>query len=84
MGTDTIFCNYKNHNFKTDDIKKLDQHFAEYEHEYDLKIKCASCTKKIHIKPVIKLNPNSRRIPRGFVCNECKDKIKNTKEVKAK
>lgn len=71
------------HDFSTNDIKKYDKHCSELEHEYDVRIDCANkCGKRIHIKVKQKLVPEARRIPRGYVCNDCKKKILSTEEIK--
>ncbi len=70
------------HKFSTDDIVKWDKHCAELEHEYDSRVDCAGlCGAKLHIKPKIKLAPEAGRIPRGFVCNDCKEKINTVPEI---
>jgi len=71
------------HDFSTDDISTWDKHCAEYEHEYDLHTICANgCGTKIHIKPKQKLSVQAKRIPRGYVCADCKDKINHVEEIK--
>lgn len=71
------------HDYTTTDLKKWDEHCAELEHEYDLHVSCANgCGKKLHIKPTQKLSKESGRIPRGYVCNDCKVKINNVEEIK--
>lgn len=71
------------HNFSTNDIEKWDEHCAELDHEYDLHTNCANgCGKKLHIKPKQKLSKESNRIPRGYVCTDCKIKIQNVPEIK--
>lgn len=71
------------HDYTTDDIISWDKHCAELEHEYDLHIECANkCGKKLHIKPKQKLSIQSKRIPRGYLCNECRIKVQNVTEIK--
>lgn len=71
------------HDFTTTSLDKWDNHCAEIDHEYDLHVSCANgCGKKLHIKPIQKLSKEARRIPRGYVCNDCKDKISNVSEIK--
>jgi len=69
------------HDFSTDNITEWDKHCAELEHEYDLHTEC-DCGKKLHIKPKQKLGSNSKRIPRGYKCTECKQKVIDTPEIK--
>jgi len=70
-----------NHSFSTGDIKKWDKHCAETDHEYDLHTEC-DCGKKLHIKPKQKLGPKSKRIPRGYKCEECKKKVTDAPEIR--
>jgi len=71
------------HDFSTDDIKSWDKHCAELEHEYDLHINCSNgCGVKLHIKPKQKLSAESKRIPRGYLCADCKSTIKDVVEIK--
>ena len=71
------------HDFSTSDITKWDKHCAENEHEYDLHTPCASgCGAKIHIKPKQKLGAEAKRIPRGYLCDGCKKKVKEAKAIK--
>ena len=50
--------------------------------KYDVHIDCANkCGTKLHIKPKQKLGVESNRIPRGYVCSNCKDKIENITEI---
>ena len=71
------------HDFSTNDITESDKHFAELEHEYDLHIPCANlCGKKIHIKPKQKLDVKAGRIPRGYLCKDCQEKVKTAPEIK--
>lgn len=70
------------HNFTTDNIEKWDKHCSSKSHEYNLRILCAnSCGKTIHIKPTQKVS-NSNRVPRGYLCNDCKKKVQNVPEIK--
>lgn len=70
------------HNFSTDDITLWDKHCAEIEHEYDLRAYCATgCGEKIHIKVTQKLSIKSGRIPRGYMCSNCRDKVPNITEI---
>lgn len=71
------------HDFSTDDIIQWDKHCAQLEHEYDVHTNCSNgCGVKIHIKPKQKLSKESYGITRGYVCNNCKDKIKSVPEIK--
>lgn len=71
------------HNFSTNDGELWDKHCSDMEHEYDLHINCANgCGKKLHIKPKQKLSKESFGIPRGYVCNDCVDKVKTVPEIK--
>lgn len=71
------------HDFSTDNLTKWDEHCAEFEHEYDLHIDCSNnCGKKLHIKPNQKLSVKSNRIPRGYVCSDCKVKVQSVPEIK--
>ncbi len=71
------------HNFSTDDPVKWDEHCAEIEHEYDLHINCAGgCGTKLHIKPNQKLSKESKRIPRGYMCADCKKNVQDVEEIK--
>lgn len=70
------------HDFSTDTIAKMDKHCEEVEHEYDLRVDCATgCGKKIHIKVKQKLSVKSGRIPRGYMCKECREKAINPTEI---
>ena len=70
------------HDFSTSDIEKYDKHCAELEHEYDLHTPCANlCGHQIHILPKQKLDPAARRIPRGYLCDDCKKKVKDAKAI---
>lgn len=70
------------HDFSTDDIVKWDKHCAEIEHEYFLHVDCATeCGKKIHIKVTQKLSTKAGRIPRGYMCKDCRDKVPNITEI---
>jgi DNA-directed RNA polymerase subunit RPC12/RpoP len=78
--TDTFQCGL--HNFSTTDITKWDEHCAETDHEYDLHINCANgCGTKLHIKPNQKVSKESNRIPRGYVCSDCKDLVQTVPEI---
>ena len=79
MSTGTFQCGI--HDFSTDDIKKWDEHCKKNEHEYDLHTEC-DCGEQLHIKPKQKLGPNSKRIPRGYKCEECKKKVIDAPEIK--
>jgi len=71
------------HDSSTDSITEWDKHCEENEHEYDLHINCANgCGKKLHIKPNQKLSKKSYGIPRGYVCEDCKDKVQAVQEIK--
>ena len=71
------------HNFSTNDIISWDKHCAELDHEYDLHVNCSNgCGAKLHIKPKQKLSVESKRIPRGYLCAECKNTVKNAPEIK--
>ena len=71
------------HDFSTNDVEKWYKHEAELEHEYDLHILCANgCGTKLHIKPKQKISKESRGIPRGYVCKDCKSKIVDVPEIK--
>jgi len=69
------------HDFSTDDIKKWNEHCIMIEHEYDLHTEC-ECGKLLHIKPKQKLGLSSKRIPRGYKCEECKKKVVDVLEIK--
>ena len=78
---DSFKCNL--HDFSTSDTEKYDVHCAELEHEYDLHTPCANlCGNQIHILPKQKVAKEARRIPRGYLCNDCKKKVKDAKQVK--
>lgn len=78
---DTFKCNL--HDFSCSDITKWDEHCAELEHEYDLHIPCANlCGHQIHILPKQKIAKEARRIPRGYLCDDCKKKVKDAKAIK--
>lgn len=71
------------HDFSTDDPVKWDEHIATEEHEYDLHISCnGGCGTKLHIKPKQTVSKESKRIPRGYLCNDCKEKVKDVPEIK--
>lgn len=71
------------HEFSTSDPEKWDKHMAEFEHEYDLHIPCANlCGKSLHLKPKQKLSPLANRVPRGYLCPDCKEKVKEAPEIK--
>ncbi len=81
MSSGTFQCDI--HDFSTDDIVQWDKHCAEIEHEYDLHIQCAGkCGVQLHIKPNQKVTLDSKRIPRGYMCSDCKSKISDVKEIK--
>ncbi len=66
------------HDFSTSNIEKWDEHCAKKDHEYDLHVPCANkCGKKIYLKVKQKVAVDSNRIPRGYVCVDCKKKIQN-------
>jgi len=69
------------HDFSTDDITQWDEHCSEFEHEYDLHTEC-ECGDTIHIKPKQKISLKSKRIPRGYKCEECKKKVADAPEIK--
>lgn len=70
------------HDYTTNDIVKWDKHCAELEHEYDLRIECATkCGKKIHIKVTQKLSTKAGRIPRGYMCKDCRGKVPNIIDI---
>ena len=76
-------CRCGVHDFSTEDIEKWAEHCAEIDHEYDLHINCANgCGKKLHIKPNQKLSKESYGIPRGYVCEDCKDNVQTVPEIK--
>jgi len=80
MGDNIFKCGI--HNFSTDNLKKWDKHYAEFEHEYDLHIDCAAkCGEKLHIKPKQKLGFAAKRIPRGYMCDECKKKVNDVSHI---
>lgn len=71
------------HNFSTNNIGEWDEHLDEVEHEYDLHIPCANgCGVKLHIKPKQTVSKAAKRIPRGYLCNDCKEKVKDAPEIK--
>ena len=71
------------HNFSTDSPIKWDEHCSKLDHEYDVHIPCANkCGNKIHIKPKQKLSADANRIPRGYLCKDCKNKVKDVTEIK--
>lgn len=71
------------HDFSTSNIEEWDKHCLENEHEYDLHTPCANkCGEVIHIKPKQKLDPSAKRIPRGYLCEKCKKKVKDAKPIK--
>lgn len=78
MSDDIFKCGI--HDFSTNDIKKWDEHCLELEHEYDLHMECG-CGEKIHIKPKQTLSIQSRRIPRGYLCVSCREKVKTVPEI---
>ena len=71
------------HDFSTSVLAEWDKHCLEEEHGYDLHTPCAGkCGKTIHIEPHVKLDPSARRIPRGYMCDDCKKKVEDAKEIK--
>jgi len=71
------------HDFENEDPEKWDDHCAKFEHEYDLHTACATgCGNQIHIMVKTKLSKEAGRIPRGYVCKDCKLKISNAPEIK--
>jgi len=81
MGVVVFKCGL--HDFSTNSPTKWDEHCAKLDHEYDVHIACANkCGNKIHIKPKQTLSPDANRIPRGYVCKSCKNKIKVVPEIK--
>lgn len=83
MSSAIFKCDYNKHNFSTDDIKKYDKHYEDIEHEYYLRVPCATgCGEKLHIKVKQKLSVKSRRIPRGYMCKGCREKVPNVVEIK--
>lgn len=78
--SDTFKCGI--HDFSTNDITKWDTHCAKKEHEYDVHTTCANkCGKKIHIKVTQKLAADANRIPRGYMCSDCKEKVQNVEII---
>ena len=70
------------HSFSTDDISKWDKHCASKEHEYDLRTTCANkCGKKIHLKVKQKVSLDAHRIPRGYMCSDCKKKVQSAEII---
>lgn len=79
--TDSFKCDL--HDFSTSKPEAWDKHCAEFEHEYDLHTPCANlCGTQIHILPKQKLAREAKRIPRGYLCDECKKKVKDVKAIK--
>ncbi len=71
------------HDFSTSNPTEWDKHCSELEHEYDVHIACANgCGTKLHIKPNQKLTADANRIPRGYLCKDCKEKVKDVPEIK--
>lgn len=71
------------HGYSTDSPEEWDKHCAELEHEFDLHIECATgCGEKLHIKPNQKLSPSANRIPSGYLCPDCKNKVQDVPEIK--
>lgn len=80
MVNGTFHCDL--HDFSTDDILQWDKHCAELEHEYDIQTECATgCGEHIHIKVTQKLSTKSGRIPRGYMCKDCRGKVPNIIEI---
>lgn len=54
----------------------------EFVHEYILHIDCATgCGKKLHIKPKQKVSKESKRVPRGYMCSDCKKNVQDVEEI---
>ena len=71
------------HDFSTNSIEKWDKHCSSKEHDYDLHVPCANkCGEKLHIKPHQKVTLDSTRIPRGYLCSNCKKNVQNVPEIK--
>lgn len=71
------------HDYSTSTPTEWDEHCAEFDHEYDVHIACANnCGNKLHIKPKQKLSSDANRIPRGYVCVDCKDLVETVTEIK--
>lgn len=71
------------HKFSTEKPDEWDKHCAEIEHGYDLHTDCANlCGNKMHIEPNQTLAAESRRIPRGYLCKDCREKVKDVPEIK--
>lgn len=80
MSNDAFKCGL--HDFSTNSIDKWDEHCAKVEHVYDLRVPCANkCGKKIHLKVKQKLAVNARRIPRGYMCNDCRKKVQSVEII---
>ena len=81
MPNDSFKCGI--HEFSTSDPEEWDKHCSELEHEYDVHIPCANlCGHAFHIKAKQKLSPLANRIPRGYLCKDCKEKVKDAPEIK--
>jgi len=69
------------HDFSTNDIIKWDEHCEGLEHEYDLHTEC-DCGVLLHVKPKQKVSKQSKRIPRGYKCKECQQKVIDAPDIK--